>query len=838
MKQVWSIERKTLIGFTFSAVMLIGIQAIAFWGNIRTREGANLVSQTREVKENLEIFLSLLKDVQIGERGYLLSGETRFLAPYNNAITKINPQLDKVISLTIDNPSQQEAIAKLKLLVKQKLESTDRFLTDYQTQLKSLPQQPKSVSPDIKFNSEQLDRGKFLMDSIRGIILEMQNREDKLLTERIELENNIGQLFSSISYGVVGINFLVLVLIYQIISREINQRRSIESSLKQTKEQLEVVIGASNDGFWDWNLLTNEVYYSPRWMEMLGYEEYELPNTLETWNSLIYREDIPIDLDLSEDVINKYSAEDFTDGTDRLITTQKFRHKNGSIVSLLSRSTYLKDEQGQIIRMVGSHSDITEMTAMQSALVQSNLRLSSILNSSLDGIMVLKSIRDATGAIADFEFLLVNPIAYKIVKREPDSLIGKSLLVDMPGSRGSGLFDMYIHVVESGESVSKEIYYDHELIESWFQIGIVKVGDGFALTFRDIIAVKQFEQELQHTSQQLAARVELLNERNLEILRINELSDFLQACVSVNEAYGVIATMIEPLFPDCTGAILMIDNSRQRLEAVSSWGARQFSTNTFFPLECWALRRGRMHWVGEDRRDLLCTHVDKDYLPTESLCIPMIAQGETLGLLYLASTVPDRLTESRQQLARTVSEQIGMAIANLNLRETLRNQSIRDQLTGLFNRRYLEEFLTMEISRAERSNYTVGIIMLDVDHFKRFNDTMGHEAGDLVLNQLGKFLMAAIRTSDIACRYGGEELLLILPLANLDQTTQKAQEICEAIAKLRLNYKGKMIGSVTASLGVACYPIHGTTGNAVIQAADAALYRSKAAGRNQVMTAV
>jgi diguanylate cyclase (GGDEF)-like protein len=215
----------------------------------------------------------------------------------------------------------------------------------------------------------------------------------------------------------------------------------------------------------------------------------------------------------------------------------------------------------------------------------------------------------------------------------------------------------------------------------------------------------------------------------------------------------------------------------------------------------------------------------------------MIAQGETLGLLYLSTSKAHRLNDTKQQLARTVAEQVGMAIANLTLRETLQNQSIRDSLTGLFNRRYLDEFLNQEIHQATRNQYSVGIIMIDIDHFKQFNDTLGHDAGDFVLQEIGKLLKNIIRASDVACRYGGEEMTLILPESSLEDTYLKAEKVREAIAELKLNYEGKNIEGLTASFGVACFPDQGITGNSVIQAADAALYRAKAAGRNQVIVA-
>ena len=385
----------------------------------------------------------------------------------------------------------------------------------------------------------------------------------------------------------------------------------------------------------------------------------------------------------------------------------------------------------------------------------------------------------------------------------------------------------------------REFYYCHDGIDSWFENIAVKLGDGFAVTFRDITAIKQAEKSLQLANQQLSDRLADLKQRNTEMLLLSEISDFLQACLTVQEACITISSFVEPLFPECSGSIFITNSSRNQVEKVASWGTKPHSQNDFHPQDCWGLRRGKVHFAGSgDRLGLRCNHVDADTAIVKTLCIPMIAQGETLGLFYLSTETTTALSESKQRLAKTLAEQVGLAIANLNLRETLQNQSIRDVLTGLFNRRYLEESLIKEVSRAQRNNYSIGIIMIDIDHFKKFNDTFRHDAGDYVLQSVGSLLKQSIRSSDIACRYGGEELTVILPEMSLQEAAIRAETIREAIAQLKISYKGQVLGKLTASLGVAAFPEHGSTGAIVMQSADAALYRAKEAGRNQVVVAL
>ena len=221
-----------------------------------------------------------------------------------------------------------------------------------------------------------------------------------------------------------------------------------------------------------------------------------------------------------------------------------------------------------------------------------------------------------------------------------------------------------------------------------------------------------------------------------------------------------------------------------------------------------------------------------------TFCLPIIAQGETLGLLYLETQTESALRETKQQLAQTLSEQLGLAIANLNLRETLHRQSIRDPLTGLFNRRYLQESFEQAIARSQRTKEPIGVILLDIDHFKSFNDTYGHEFGDQVLQRISDLLTRHCRASDVPCRYGGEEMMLLLPGCSLDITSDRAEALRVAITQEALHYQGQTISSISASFGVAAFPQQGTTASAVIQSADAALYRAKAAGRNCVITAL
>jgi diguanylate cyclase (GGDEF)-like protein len=219
-----------------------------------------------------------------------------------------------------------------------------------------------------------------------------------------------------------------------------------------------------------------------------------------------------------------------------------------------------------------------------------------------------------------------------------------------------------------------------------------------------------------------------------------------------------------------------------------------------------------------------------------------MAQGEALGILSLhllpapgqQESVPLPADGAERRLAAVLAEHVCLALGNLKLRETLKNQSIRDPLTGLFNRRYMEDSLEREISRANRNKSCVAIIMMDLDRFKRFNDTFGHQAGDALLRGFGDFLIKNTRGQDIACRYGGEEFAVVLSDTTLAGALKRANILREEVRQLKVHYGGQLLGMVSISVGLALFPDHGTTIAEVLRAADQALYSAKREGRDRV----
>jgi diguanylate cyclase (GGDEF)-like protein/PAS domain S-box-containing protein len=352
----------------------------------------------------------------------------------------------------------------------------------------------------------------------------------------------------------------------------------------------------------------------------------------------------------------------------------------------------------------------------------------------------------------------------------------------------------------------------------------------------DITERKHMESTLQQANEQMGQVLHELQLRNREIVLLNEMSRLLQACQTVEEAYQIIANLSNQLFPQTTGALYLLNPTRTSVSAVASWGELPAAEQTFAPNDCWGLRHGRTHPLSEDQGGLQCLHLSEP-LPAVSYCLPVQIQGEILGILHIRSQHKEDLDATKFQLAYTVVDHTGMALSNLNLRAALREQSIRDPITGLYNRRYMEEALKQHLSRVTRHLHPLGIVMIDIDHFKNFNDLHGHAAGDQILRELGKFLQSHVRGEDTACRYGGEEFILIMPDVFLEAVKNRAEQLRRAANELRVEDAGQLYAGITLSMGVALYPVHGRTIENVLRAADSALYRAKQEGRDRVVIA-
>ena len=478
---------------------------------------------------------------------------------------------------------------------------------------------------------------------------------------------------------------------------DITARKETEDALRDSEQRLQQVLEGANDGFWDWNVVTGEVLFSPRWAQMLGYDLIEIEPQISSWENLVH----PDDLLLCRTTLHAHFAGEI----ERYQCEHRMLAKNGEWHWILDRGKVTaRDDQGRPLRMAGTHTDITERRHMEETL---------------------------RASLAE-------------VKRHDARMIG-----------------------------------------------------------------------------------------------LNRMNDLLLSCETREEAYQIIARSAGRLFAWCNGGLAMRvgDAYPPQFQVVATWGAADTLPATFLLNHCWALRRGELHQVPGSAHSAQCRHFSGSP-PSSYLCIPLIVRGETFGLLHVSAGIAQ--TEEQFQELRTlaiaISEATKLALSNLKLREALREQAIRDPLTGLFNRRYLDETLVRELHRCQRLNEPLTAAMIDVDHFKRFNDSYGHEAGDAVLRAIGDLLNRSLRAGDIACRYGGEELTVILPGSTLADAKVKLDILRRIIMAMQVPYQGENLPTITVSIGVAAAEDQKTDAVALLGRADAALYLAKERGRNRVLT--
>jgi diguanylate cyclase (GGDEF)-like protein len=360
----------------------------------------------------------------------------------------------------------------------------------------------------------------------------------------------------------------------------------------------------------------------------------------------------------------------------------------------------------------------------------------------------------------------------------------------------------------------------------------------FGFLIRDALRRRSFEKQLSVANDHLEATIEALERRGAEAALLKTTRDELHLCVTAAEAEACTCRHLQALVPGSSGATLIINNSRSMLEIASTWNNPSSLADGFSPDACCGLRAGHLRWRSPAHSAINCSHFTGEP-PENYACIPLTAQGETLGFVYL--TFPTQeiadLARSRILQVNEMVELAAMTIAGLNLRAKLENQSIRDGLTRLFNRHFMAIALEREVHRALRSTTPLAVLMIDVDHFKAFNDTFGHEAGDIVLREVAECFRLSVRSEDVVCRYGGEEFIIILPETNEETAIERAELIRQAVSKLRVRSKGETLRQISVSIGIAMYPAPARDATDLVRLADRALYDAKHAGRDRVHVA-
>jgi diguanylate cyclase (GGDEF)-like protein/PAS domain S-box-containing protein len=488
---------------------------------------------------------------------------------------------------------------------------------------------------------------------------------------------------------------------------------------------------------------------------------------------------------------------------------------------------------------------VSERQSLATHLLEQTTYLNSLIQNSPLGIMVL----NPNGTVE-----LANDAFKKLFLYEETDLAARSIHSIFPAAENQNTAELP-EIILSDKTIQKSIRRrrkDGKLLDlELHTVPVITNGNaqGAYTIYQDVSdQVEAFTRQRENAE----SRNRLIKEleiRSQQMALLNEMSNLLECCATTDEAGAVVIQSVQRFFPDAiSGTLYVFKSSRNLVETAAKWGKTSPSEALFPPESCWGLRRGQAHWNDDSSEGVRCSHLTESKF-AESVCVPLVGQRETLGILFLEfgvasspglSPLPvtqDDLRVARQTLAATVASQIALSLANLRLRETLRDQSIRDPLTSLFNRRFMQESLDREIHRAQRRHQSLSVMILDLDHFKRFNDAFGHDAGDFVLRSLADVFRKFFRAEDVVCRQGGEEFVFILPEASSQEALERANALRDEVGKLGLKYDNKLLGAVTLSLGVATYPEHSLETEELLKIADQCLYQSKAKGRDMVTVA-
>ena len=369
-------------------------------------------------------------------------------------------------------------------------------------------------------------------------------------------------------------------------------------------------------------------------------------------------------------------------------------------------------------------------------------------------------------------------------------------------------------------------------------------GGGHVIAFSDVTAVRNAttalataKAEAEEAQRKAAEILEAERARQREASLLSQMDEWLQSCKSLSELYGIVTAFMTKVLPGTRGRLFIFSSGRDILEQACSWNCEKPSDH-LTPDSCWALRRGRSYTYQPERLGFVCDHIahgrDADSLPEKFTCVPIVAHGNTVGLMSFEFISdegnPNLLNPDR--FTTRCAEHISMAIANVKLRDELQDQSTKDPLTGLYNRRHFLEALRRELIQTAARQGNFALLTFDADHFKKFNDEYGHDAGDAVLEAIAQRALAVDHPGTVPCRVGGEEFSVVLPNADRTRASEVIEDLRQAVEEMRVKYIGGPLPKVTISAGVSVYPTHGTDAQSMIKEADVALYNAKNAGRN------
>jgi diguanylate cyclase (GGDEF)-like protein/PAS domain S-box-containing protein len=589
------------------------------------------------------------------------------------------------------------------------------------------------------------------------------------------------------------------------IARDISEKKAAEEKLRESEELFRQLAENIREVFFvNTPDMKQLIYVSPAYEELSGRTREEAYRNPNAWVDTIPAED-------RERALRAFERAQKGEKTDM---EYRFQRPDGSRRWHRSRTYPVRDDQGRLTRVVGLSEDVTEQKNAEEELREAQEKLKLALEGVRESEELFRQLAENIREV----FLAITPDPLRVIYVSPayEEIWGRPVaeLYERPTAWVEAIHP------DDHEWASDLVRRSQQREKTDMEYRIVR-PDG------SIRWIRHRTYPLHDTQGHFMRKVgfaEDITERKEAEAELREAQEKLNLALEEARQRAVLSEKLTER-PSRLGATTWRPSKPSALAIAGGCGGARRTPSRTHPLRCVART---------------CT----PGVTGGQVCVPLAAQGETLGLLYLqcgetsdaAEGKPAEATMAKlAQRAELVGERLSLALANLKLREVLRHQSVRDPLTGLFNRRYMEETLDRELSRAARRNESVAVAMCDLDHFKQFNDSFGHEAGDLVLREMAAALQQNVRKGDIVCRFGGEEFALILPEATVEAAAERTETIRKEVEALALTYRGHTLGKITISIGIAMYPDDGSRAEDLVRASGQALYRAKAAGRDRVI---
>ncbi|HEX6733909.1 MAG TPA: diguanylate cyclase [Azonexus sp.] len=611
------------------------------------------------------------------------------------------------------------------------------------------------------------------------------------------------------------------------LAERLRQLGEERESLLRTHEQ---VLQSANVGLFDWHIKSDALTFAGAWPGMLGYEDEQaaqLRRMPELWRQLCHPQDAIL--------------------VQRLLRQLRLGQREQVVCELRLRSVRNTWRWIRVNARVGEHEADSSPRRVLGTLGDIDRRQRA------EAAMLAERRLFAAGPVIILTFEAAPPHRLRHASSnlpearghpEQHQPLGEPLATLFHRDDADGLGELLAHVVEQpGVPAQREmrvVRADHSW--RWYVLHVVAERPE-ASTLRaylvDINRLKEAESKVAAHNQQLQGMLRTMTKTQHFLQNLQQFTELLQVCENEAESRQIIVHGGPQLFPEWSGALTLASVNGQ-MEVIARWG-QHFAFKSTEEADCWALRRGHLHQASARPPSVtpVCGHFgDGHELPVgiqHAICAPLLKSFDRPGALHLVALSAMNEEELRSIVwgAELFADALKLSLGNLRLRASLREQAVHDAMTDLFNRRYFDEVLEREVSRSNRTGEGLILAIIDIDHFKSFNDAFSHEAGDKVLRTVAEQLQDFVRSYDIACRVGGEELAVIMPRAHIEEGVARLDHLREEISNHRLSHNGVRLPAITVSIGVA--ELEGSTADHLMRRADAALYAAKHQGRNRVM---